>query len=211
MADQKILLVEGTDDEHVMKHICGNRDIPRLDEVVPHGNYKNLLKSFPTKLQFAETGDVVGVVIDADTDLDARWQAVRDRFIEVGYADVPDAPDPNGTILEPVFKPLVNLALPRAGVWIMPDNRTKGILEDFLRFMVPQPNAVLDHAAASVDSIPEKYFKKKDRSKALIHTWLAWQKKPGKPYGTAIKARFLDPGVPQADVLASWLKRLFFP
>ena len=32
MANGKILLVEGTDDEHVLKHICGNRDIPYLDE-----------------------------------------------------------------------------------------------------------------------------------------------------------------------------------
>ncbi|MGO8750061.1 MAG: DUF3226 domain-containing protein [Thermoguttaceae bacterium] len=44
----------------------------------------------------------------------------------------------------------------------------------------------------------------------IIHTWLAWQKKPGKPLGIAIRERFLDPNVPQVDVLVSWLKRLFF-
>ena len=36
MAGRKILLVEGIDDEHVLKHICGNRGIPNLDDVRPH-------------------------------------------------------------------------------------------------------------------------------------------------------------------------------
>ena len=206
MPGRKILLVEGRDDEHVLKHICGNRGIPHLDEVVPHDGDKDLLESIPTRLRFAEEGDVVGVIIDADTDLGARWQAIRDRLVKAGYRDVPSEPDPNGTIFEPSSGSL----LPKTGVWIMPDNRTPGILEDFLRFLVPQPSAVLDHAIASVDSLPEKRFKDKDRPKAVIHTWLAWQKKPGRPYGTAITARFLDPGVPQADALASWLRRLFF-
>ena len=50
-----------------------------------------------------------------------------------------------------------------------------------------------------------------DEPKAVIHTWLAWQEEPGRPFGTAIKARFLDPSVPEVDVLTAWLKRLFFP
>src|SRR5436190_24268592 len=33
------------------------------------------------------------------------------------------------------------------------------------------------------------YFKV---SKALIHTWLAWQEKPGRPLGLAITARYFD-------------------
>ena len=37
MANRRILLVEGVDDEHVMKHICGNHGIPELDEVKQHG------------------------------------------------------------------------------------------------------------------------------------------------------------------------------
>jgi hypothetical protein len=71
----------------------------------------------------------------------------------------------------------------------------------------------LKHAALSVDGIPdgERLFSEPDEIKAIIHTWLAWQKEPGKPFGTAITAKFLDPNVAQADVLVGWLKRLFFP
>lgn len=206
MAGRKALLVEGTDDEHVMKHICTNRGIPHLDEVKQHGCYTELLKAIPVQIKSREEeGDVVGIVIDADSDLCARWQSVRYRLVEVGYQDVPNAPNPNGTIVEPPD----NSLLPKAGVWIMPDNKTAGILEDFLQYLIPKSDALFSHAVNSVDSLPEQRFKDKDRPKALIHTWLAWQKEPGRPYGTAITARFLDPDLPQADVLASWLERLF--
>ena len=94
--------------------------------------------------------------------------------------------------------------LPRLGIWIMPNNQTSGILEDFLRFLVPQPNILFDHAKASVAAIPEgeRRFKQLTEPKAVVHTWLAWQEDPGLPFGTAITARFLDPNVPEVDVLA---------
>ena len=209
MADWKILLVEGPDDEHVLKHICGNRGIARLDEVKPHGGLDTLLESIPVRLKASEDGDIVGVVIDADTDVRARWQSLRDRLINVGYQSVPPDPMPDGTILDPPVQTL----LPRVGIWIMPDNQTNGILEDFLRFLVPQGSMLIDHVQSSVATIPEadRRFSPLAESKAIIHTWLAWQEEPGKPLGTAITARFLDPNVAQVDVLVSWLNRLFFP
>ena len=153
----------------------------------------------------SDEGDVVGVVIDADTDLAARWQAVQYRLTQAGYDSVPRDPGPGGTILEPPGR----TSLPRVGVWVMPDNKTTGILEDFLRFLVPQPDALFDHVIASVCSIPHQLFGQNDKPKAIIHTWLAWQSDPGLPFGTAIMARFLDPNLPQADVLVSWLRELF--
>jgi len=64
-----------------------------------------------------------------------------------------------------------------------------------------------------VAAIPadERRFSQLAQPKALIHTWLAWQEEPGKPLGTAITARYLDPDVAQVDVLVSWLNRLYFP
>ena len=203
----RVLLVEGADDEHVIKHICGSRRLPQLDEVKPYGGVDALLEGVPAELRASnEPGDVVGVVIDADTDLEARWQSIRDRLNRAGYPNVPAAPDPAGTVLEPPAGSL----LPRAGVWLMPDNKTPGILEKFLRFLVPRDDALFDHARASVDSLPDRRFAASDEPKAVIHTWLAWQSEPGRPYGTAITAGYLDPDVPQVDVLAAWLKRLFF-
>ncbi len=201
-----MLLVEGADDKHVLNNICSNRGLPQLDDVKPLGGVSELLVAIPVQLKASnEVGDVVGVVIDADTDFDARWQSIRDRLTKAGYKDMPAAPDQKGTILEPP----TSSALPRVGVWIMPDNRTCGTLECFLQFLVPRPNELLDHAAACVESITDPLFGPNDKLKAIMHTWLAWQAEPGRPYGTAITARFLDPNVPQVDALISWLERLF--
>lgn len=44
MAGKRVLLVEGSDDEHVLKHICGVRNVGRLDEVKPQGDVLQLLE-----------------------------------------------------------------------------------------------------------------------------------------------------------------------
>ncbi len=207
---RRVLLVEGPDDEHVLKHICGTRGLPILDEVIPLGGADPLLEHLPVRLKASEgEDDIVGLVIDADTHLDGRWHSISQRVQDVGYVGVPENPHVGGTIIDPPR----NTLLPRLGVWLMPDNQTNGILEDFLRFLVPQPNLVFDHAVDSIESIPAglRMFRDCDKPKVLIHTWLAWQENPGRPYGTAITARFLCPDVPEVDILVSWLRRLFSP
>src|SRR5271157_1332160 len=92
------------------------------------------LESVPIRLKASEEDDIVGVVVDADTDLNSRWQSLRDRLLKLGYANVPQDPVSGGAILAPPGEKL----LPRMGIWIMPDNKARGILEDFLRFLVPK-------------------------------------------------------------------------
>lgn len=208
MAGKKILLVEGSDDEHVLKHICGERGVGKLDEVKPQGDVFRLLENFPVRLKESDV-EALGVVIDADTDAATRWQSLRDRLTKAGYQNVPATPAPAGTLLNPPPDSL----LPRVGIWIMPDNQTKGILEDFLHFLVPSGSKLFGHVKSSVAAIPEgeRRFSQLAEPKAVIHTWLAWQQEPGRPMGTAITAKFLDASVPQVDVLVAWLKALFFP
>lgn len=208
MAGKRILLVEGIDDEHVLKHLCGSRGVPALDEVKSHGGVDQLLDSFPVRLKESGDGNILGVVVDADTDLNFRWQSLRNRLTQAGYEAVPDSPMNDGTILDPP----VGTLLPRVGIWIMPDNQVEGILEDFLRFLVPEGSRLFEHVTSSVAAIPrgERRFGQLAEPKAIIHTWLAWQQEPGKPLGQAITARYLDPAVVQVDVLVSWLNRLFF-
>ncbi|MBF0496922.1 MAG: hypothetical protein HQK58_10185 [Deltaproteobacteria bacterium] len=217
MADKKILLVEGPDDEHVLKHLCTERGWPRFEniplEVKQLTGVDRLLKDIPVQVKANGPGGIVGVVVDADTDIAARWRSMRDRLIGAGYEDVPDNPAPEGTILPHIIDSQAGKFLPRVGIWIMPDNRTEGILEDFLRFLVPAGSPLFEHVTSSVAAIPEgaRLFGSLAEPKAVMHTWLAWQEKPGKSLGTAITARYLDPDVPQVDVLMSWLKRLFLP
>lgn len=206
MAGEKILLVEGVDDYHVVLHLQGNHGIRVVDrkDVRQLGGIEPLLESLPVQLK-ASDGGVLGVVIDADQDFAARWQAVRHCLTVAGYEGIPDAPDRQGVILA---APPATL-LPRFGAWLMPDNSSKGILEDFLRFLVPKGDVLLPYAEKALQELPEQRFSKNDPPKALIHTWLAWQCEPGRPFGQAITARFLQPDVKEATVFVEWLKSLF--
>jgi hypothetical protein len=207
MAAKKILLVEGTDDEHVVKHLCTHHALPRIEEIANLGGIEKLIESFPIRLKESDV-EVVGVLVDADANIQTRWDSLRHHLLAAGYSDVPPMPVAQGAI---VFPPPDTL-LPRVGVWLMPNNQANGILEDFLRFLVPRPNPVLEHAQQSINTIPNghRLFTDNDVPKALIHTWLAWQQEPGRPFGTAITARYLDAGVPEAAVFVNWLRQLFF-
>ena len=205
---KRLLLVEGKDDKHVVMHICGNREGPRLDRIKIHEGVKDLIGNLTEELRSAvDEGDVVGIVVDADLDIERRWVEVRNQILKANYKNVPIKPSHIGTIIEPPEQP----PLPRVGVWIMPNNQTSGNLEHFLRFLVPQPDPLFDHAENSIASFPSncQRFTDADQPKALIHTWLAWQKEPGCPYGTAITARFLCPDVPEVDIFVKWLRQLF--
>lgn len=200
-------MVEGPDDEHVVKHICGQRSLGSIENIHPYGGKDPLIDSISVRLKESGIG-VLGIILDADTDIDARWQAVASRLRSAGYSNVPTTPAPDGTI---VTSPPESL-LPKVGIWLMPDNKLPGILEDFLHFLVPVGDGLLPHVEHSINSIPIGHLKFSNlkKAKARIHTWLAWQEEPGKPFGQAISARYLDPGVPAADMFAQWLHRTFF-
>ncbi len=203
---RKILLVEGPDDEHVFKGLCGHYDLPWLDEIKQHGGYVTLLDAFPVRLKESDV-EALGVVIDADENLSSRWDAISNRLREKGY-EVPRSPDPTGLVLNPPKSSM----LPRVGVWIMPNNQVPGILEDFIRELVPPGDGLFIYAEKCIDSIepPLKKFRALDLPKVRMHTWLAWQAEPGRPLGQSITMRVLDADLPKAKEVVAWLERLFY-
>ncbi|BAC91019.1 gsl3078 [Gloeobacter violaceus PCC 7421] len=52
-------------------------------------------------------------------------------------------------------------------------------------------------------------FKEVHRSKAVIHTYLAWCDEPGYPLGKAITSQSLQPQTSIARKFTDWLVRLF--
>ena len=48
-----------------------------------------------------------------------------------------------------------------------------------------------------------------NRIKAVLHSWLAWQREPGLPYGTALKARFFEADLAVAKESAKWFKAVY--
>jgi hypothetical protein len=206
MSGKRVLLVEGKDDEHVVKNICGRLGLGQIDNIRPQTGKNPLLETLPVHLQESDI-TVLGIILDADTDLAARWRAVSDRLTDMGYQGIGALPDKGGTILMPPSGP--NL-LPKVGVWLMPNNSISGILEDFLQFLVPEGDPLFLNAQQVIAALPEQRFSDVNKPKALMHTWLAWQKEPGKPYGQAITARYLDADLPLAQTFAAWLQKTFF-
>ncbi len=49
----------------------------------------------------------------------------------------------------------------------------------------------------------------KDFLEGQLYTWLAWHETPGRPFGTAMTSRVLDPASPRADAFVAWFKALF--
>lgn len=203
MADPLLLVVEGINDLHVICAILKRHSFQPHFKVHPEGSDKELLRNFPVRLKQSDL-ERLGIVVDADTDAAARWQSIKDILKRSGYVNVPERPEAAGTVVE-------HEILPRVGVWIMPDNLHKGMIEDFLSFLVPEDDTLIDRARASLDGIPveERRFPAQRRTKALIHTWLAWQKEPGKPMGQAITATYFDTDDPRVAVFLAWLTRVF--
>lgn len=207
---KRTLLVEGRDDKHVVLHISQKRGIDLCrDEISCCGGLERLLARIPVEIKNTKAG-AIGIVVDADDDLSSRWTSIRDRLRQAGYSSVPKQPRRSGTVIS---SPPGDSVLPRIGIWIMPDNDTGGTLEDFLTLLVPShpTNSLFNHARHSVSRIPDDdvQFPPSARSKAVIHTWLAWQQEPGRPFGVAITKKFLDPDSPGVDDFVSWLHTLF--
>lgn len=200
----KTLLVEGKDDAIVVANLCKVTGFPdNAFQIKEKDGYGKLRDSIEVELDDSNL-QFLGILVDADLDVQSRWGSLRDRLLAAGYNNLPRQPAPDGIIVTQARRPTV-------GVWIMPDNTLPGELEDFLPYLIPATNTLWPRAKDCVKSIPtpERLFSAGDASKAYIHTWLAWQKQPGRPFGQAITNEWLKPGAPQASRFMDWLRRLF--
>lgn len=199
------LLVEGKDDEHVMYSLLVHHKIPNKFVVDPVEGIDNLLDAFEVRLTLGEFENL-GIIIDANDKLAERWQKIQQILKNTDYTNVPDEPDPFGTVIK-------NRSHQIVGIWMMPDNAVSGKLEDFVSFLRPQDDVLWPVAVDIVQQVKaietRLRFRDVHESKAQIHTWLAWQEEPGKPMGTAITARYLDANAPHAQLLISWIRMLF--
>ena len=203
-----ILILEGPDDFHFFNALLDHSNCSSLKNRVhrtsPHG-VVNAINGFKLQLKIDKITSL-GLVIDADENIAQRWAQVKRILHEANYSDIPDAPDPTGIVLNDV-----QAIVPKVGVWIMPNNKLPGSLEDYVRMLVPKKNQLLARAGRSVNSIKleKRLFLKQHLTKAVIHTWLAWQELPGEPMGRAITKGYLDLDTLEARSLISWLHRLY--
>lgn len=207
MSDANLLVVEGSDDLHVLYSLFQYHNIPEYFRIEEKKGIENVLQFLTVQLKIQDDDSPlrrIGIVVDADTNIASRWASLQTILHSAGYSNLPHTISSSGIIIE-------NIGMPIIGIWLMPNNTFPGVLEDFIRFLVPQNDMLWPRVEQVIKEIPteERRFPEHRLSKVQIHTWLAWQEEPGKPMGQAITARYLDANAPHAQYLINWVRQLF--
>lgn len=208
----KVLLVEGKDERLVIPYLIEKNGVTwkNNNETVVHirdyEGKKNLVDPdiITTELNASELS-MLGIIIDADDDHLASWQSIRNASRQ----SIPDIPDalPEDGLIHTTSEGI------KFGIWIMPDNKMRGMLETFLTYMIPTGNEKLWQFAQEVTQEAKNKgaaFKDTHLDKANIYTWLAWQKPPGlQLHQSVMRKRILNPQHPNAQKFVTWFKTLY--
>lgn len=202
----KVLLVEGDNDCHVVMALCKAHSIPETFGIYQCGSDVGVLKRLNALILRPNPPQVIGVTIDADRpSLSGRWQSIKDKLKNHDRSYVlPITPHADGTIVESITD------RPKLGFWLMPNNQDSGMLEDFCAELA-EPNC-LTFARECVERVQARNlttFKQVHLSKAAIHTYLAWQDEPGYPLGKSITSQALRSHTDIAVKFTNWLTTLF--
>ena len=207
----KQLLVEGTDDLYAVvglmeHHVVWHRLTDRAPVFIePAGSVDELLDATYLSTKFKESGlDILGIMIDADDRPASRWKSFRSLCHHVA-PNLPAELPADGVIVD------CPTGL-RLGFWLMPDCRSDGMLETFLRHLVPiskEPLWELAQKSLQDATTLGAPFREAHTHKASIHTWLAWQDPPGERLGIALTKKILDPHASTAAPFVRWFKELY--
>lgn len=206
------LLVEGYDDKRVIPELIEANGIPwgetREEWIVSiqsMGGYEAIVAAGEIETQLKASGlEALGIIVDANDDAAKRWSSVRDRCV-AHFPDLPESLPKEGVIA-------TNPDGLKLGVWIMPDNESCGMMETFLKFLVPKSDdPIFSFATEARDEAKSRGapFKDAHEDKAVIHTWLAWQDPPGRQLHSAIIETILDPTSPYATPFVDWFRSLY--
>ena len=196
------LLVEGNDDQHVIWALCKHYVVAQSFDVVSCDGINRLFEQLPVRFKQGEL-KAVGLVIDADEKHSQRWQSLHSILGKVNI-NLPELLPEEGFI--------VDSSDIRFGVWLMPDNQSYGMLEDFIKYLIPNEDPLITVVQRHVDDTESANIHKflpAHKSKAVIHGWLALQEDPGTPMGLAITKRYFSPENEQCARFINWLNRMF--
>lgn len=203
------LIVEDKDIRGVtislMRHrlFWGNEEYERPVNITDAFGKQSAIRAVPVKMKGTDVKRV-GLVIDADSDLPATWSAVSNLCRKIG-GNPPDICPAEGLVLV--------IGDQRFGVWIMPNNKLPGMVETMCYDLVPDSaQALWKFAVECAETARTKYaapFASHYTPKAHLHTWLAWQSRPGERIGIAIKNNALGHKSEDANAFFSWFLDLF--
>src|SRR5665648_119352 len=197
MAD-RTLLVEGEADKSFFEEFCKTLKLHTCVKVAPPkdvGGLRNgregVFELIPELLKSAGLNVIrLAAVVDADSDVNGGgYQRTIDRVAKIvapyGFTLISN---PVGGILFEHDDGLADF-----GLWVMPNNRDEGMLEDWIKSCVHPDEVVLfKHAKEVVCELSQPKFKPIHRSKAIVATWLAWQEKPGHGLYRIVEDNLID-------------------
>jgi hypothetical protein len=207
----KVLLVEGKQDVRVIPELIEANGVnwgTRKNPVVyirDYDGYQNLVNPDVIATELQASGlSVLGIMIDADDNPSERWQSVRSASLK----SIPNLPEilPEGGLIHTAPNGI------KFGIWMMPDNKMRGMLETFFAYTLPIGNEALWPFAQEVTQKAKSkgaVFTDPHLDKANIYTWLAWQNPPGRQLHQAIMERILNPNHPNAQKFVTWFRTLY--
>jgi hypothetical protein len=199
---KKRILLEGPDDQAVIGNLLFNYKLDNEFELKKKDGIDKLYDTLPDELEATDIS-CLGVVIDADFEVQSRWARLTNALRLAGYSNVPPSPVPGGAIV-------TESGLVPVGLWLMPDNQSHGAIEDFVGSFVEPHDKLWPKAHKDVDDIPEDHrkFSMSHRVKAVVHTWLAWQEEPGSRLGQVFRKQYVNSQHPNATQFVAWLQTL---
>jgi hypothetical protein len=210
----KKLIVEGEQDKRVIPYLMeangiewgNNREAAPVD-IQAYGGDGFINETIISTELKASGLTALGLVIDADDNVQSRWDSVRnacDRIETIG--NLPDRIPESGLICDTATEV-------KFGVWIMPDNQERGMLETFLAYLIPDRSdeSLWQYAQKAVKEAENQgaTFINAHLDKAHIYTWLAWQNPPGRQLHNAVAEKILDPKHPRSQTFVKWFRDLY--
>lgn len=214
---RQVLLVEGIADVAFYSSFYRERVARPIQVMTPRGagadvdSKTNAIYVLPTLLSQLDDASIdnLGIVVDADYKKEHglgfahTLEKIREQVVAHGFLAEKRLQD-GGFLFEHPD------GLPPFGAWIMPDNRSDGMLEDFLQKSVAENQQALHQYASSiVEGLREPLFKPIHRAKAEVATWLSWQKMPGARVESTVGDRLINLASPECRSFDSWLRAVF--
>lgn len=196
------LLVEGESDLFAIAELRNIASLNDNFDIVVLNTITNLEQEINVRLKSSEL-TTLGIVIDADLDAMKIWNKIQ-KIFSTNTISLPTEIPAEGLIF-------ISTSI-KIGVWIMPNNQLNGTLEDFLHYLIPDDDLLMDQVEIHIQNIETKKLQKynpNNRAKAKIHSWLALQESPGTPIGRAINYKYLKTENPECKGFINWLNKLY--
>lgn len=177
----KLLIGEGEEEVRffnaLLRHL--HRDNIQVEQYGGKNNLSAYLRTLVTPRVGFQNLTAIAITRDADQDAEAAFQSVCAALRRGGLS----LPERHGEF---------TMHSPRVGVFIMPDGKNAGMLED-LCLAAQQADLAMSCVEEYFQCLAQaQYPLPENMSKARLHAWLASRKLPDKRLGEAAESKYFD-------------------